>query len=73
MKTIEAHSPVSAEQVLIALIAFMVVYAFVFGAGVYYIFKLISKGVKIGDWLEMYGKHGQKHPMSIADIFPKTF
>ncbi|MBA8667825.1 cytochrome ubiquinol oxidase subunit I [Holosporaceae bacterium 'Namur'] len=73
MKTIEAHSPVTVEQVLIALIAFFVVYAFVFGAGVYYIFKLISKGVKIGDWIEMYGKHGQKHPISIADIFPKTF
>lgn len=44
IRTSVSISPVAAEQVFITLLAFVVVYTFVFGAGIYYIFKIISKG-----------------------------
>lgn len=44
MKTIDAKSPVLGELVLLSLLSFVVVYAFIFGAGIYYILRLISKG-----------------------------
>lgn len=47
VRTTESISPVIAEQVAMTLLGFIVVYSFVFSAGVYYIFKLVSKGPKI--------------------------
>lgn len=44
MRTAEGHSPVNATQVLASLIIFVVVYTFIFGAGIFYILKLIRKG-----------------------------
>jgi len=63
MRTAEAASPVLGQQVFLSLIAFIIVYTFVFGAGVYYIGKLVRKGplphVKPE---EIYGSHGLKTP-----------
>lgn len=44
LRTKDALSPVSADQVGLTLILFVLVYAVVFGTGVYYILKLIHKG-----------------------------
>lgn len=44
MRTKDALSPVSAEQVGLSLIIFVVVYCLVFGIGIYYMLKLMHKG-----------------------------
>ena len=44
MRTKDALSPVSAEQVGLTLIIFVVVYCIVFGIGIYYMLKLMHKG-----------------------------
>lgn len=44
LRTTESVSPVIPEQIAITLLLFILVYTFIFGAGVYYIFKLIQKG-----------------------------
>jgi cytochrome d ubiquinol oxidase subunit I len=44
MRTKDALSPVSAEQVGLTLIIFVVVYCVVFGIGIYYMLKLMHKG-----------------------------
>lgn len=59
ISTSESISPVVAEQVAITLVAFVLVYSFVFGAGSYYILKLIGKGPIIGDETEKYYKHSK--------------
>lgn len=55
MRTAEGHSPVNATQVFVSLAIFIVVYTFVFGAGLFYILKLIRKGPPAGDDPETYG------------------
>ena len=44
MRTKDALSPVSAEQVGLTLIIFVIVYFIVFGVGIYYMLKLMHKG-----------------------------
>ncbi|ESK40202.1 hypothetical protein P256_00643 [Acinetobacter nectaris CIP 110549] len=44
LRTSDAMSPVSANQVGITLIIFVIVYTVVFGTGIYYILKLMHKG-----------------------------
>lgn len=44
LRTGDSVSPVMGEHVALSLLAFIVVYTFVFGAGTYYILKLIGKG-----------------------------
>ncbi|MCH7335058.1 cytochrome ubiquinol oxidase subunit I [Acinetobacter sp. NIPH 2699] len=44
MRTKDALSPVSAEQVGLTLIIFVVVYCIVFGVGIYYMLKIMHKG-----------------------------
>lgn len=44
MRTKDALSPVSAEQVGLTLIIFVVVYCVIFGAGIYYMLRLMHKG-----------------------------
>ena len=56
IRTSESISPVIAEQVALSLMAFIVVYTIVFGAGSYYILKLVGKGPAIiKDKEEYYG------------------
>ncbi len=55
MRTKDALSPVSAEQVGLTLIIFVLVYCIVFGIGIYYMLKLINKGPEfiysqVNDW-----------------------
>lgn len=44
MRTGQSISPVAAEQVAVSLAIFVVAYTFIFGAGIYYVFKLIRRG-----------------------------
>lgn len=57
LRTADSISPVVAEQVALTLIAFIVVYTSIFGAGSYYILKLIGKGPKIGKVAEEFYDH----------------
>jgi len=66
MKTSDAVSPVIGTSIAISLTAFVFVYAFVFGAGTYYILKLISKGPGTGE--EAYGAHGVEKPPILTDL-----
>jgi cytochrome d ubiquinol oxidase subunit I len=60
MRTSEAASPVAGPSIAISLAAFVFTYLFVFGAGTYYIVKLISIGPQTQD--QAYGAHGVTKP-----------
>jgi cytochrome d ubiquinol oxidase subunit I len=49
MRTAQAASPLSAQQVGVSLMAFVVVYFAVFGTGVYYLLKLMRTGPAVSD------------------------
>jgi cytochrome d ubiquinol oxidase subunit I len=66
LKTADAISPVSAGPIAISLLAFIVVYVLVFGAGSYYILKLIAKGPGIQE--PIYGDHGVATPPIVTTI-----
>jgi len=44
LRTADAVSPVPAESVATSLVTFMVVYTIIFGAGVYYMLKVVAAG-----------------------------
>jgi cytochrome d ubiquinol oxidase subunit I len=59
IRTAEAVSPaILGPQVAWSLLSFVVMYTFVFGAGSYYILKLIRKGIPGAQEKEQYYKHG---------------
>ncbi|MHC1730000.1 MAG: cytochrome ubiquinol oxidase subunit I [Syntrophobacteraceae bacterium] len=60
MRTSEAVSPVAGPPIAMSIAAFFLTYAVVFGAGGYYIVKLIRKGPDIE--ADTYGAHGVKAP-----------
>jgi len=68
LRTEDALSPVSGFDVAVSLALFLVVYTFVFGAGTYYLLKLIHKGPasgEPGDTDTVYKK--PKRPLSFPD------
>jgi cytochrome d ubiquinol oxidase subunit I len=69
LRTLNMASPLTSPEVAWSLLMFVVVYFSVFGAGVYYIFRLISKGVRIGDWHNLYGQHHLREPVTLIDAF----
>jgi len=66
MRTDSATSPVRGTSVAISLTAFIIVYGFVFGAGTYYILKLVRKGPENQE--EAYGTHGLEKPPLVKDL-----
>ena len=66
LRTSDATSPVMGASVAISLTAFVIVYGFVFGAGSYYILKLIGKG-PVGE-PEAYGDHGVEKPPIVTEL-----
>ena len=66
MRSAEAVSPVLAPPIAISLAAFVVTYVFVFGAGSYFILKLIAKGPDTEE--NAYGSHGVKEPPLITRV-----
>lgn len=65
MTTAESVSPVPGTPVAISLVTFVLVYGLMFGAGFYYILKLIRKGPEVEE--EAYGSHGVKKPPILAE------
>ena len=59
IRTSDGVSPVLGEYVALSLLAFIIVYTFVFGAGSYYILRLIGKGPQK---LRKNGKDNFKKP-----------
>lgn len=68
IRTSEASSPILGQYIFISLIAFVVVYAFVFGAGIYYIIQLIKKGPTENKDKEIYGLHSLTNPLVHEEI-----
>ena len=64
--TSEAISPVAGIHIGLSLIAFIIIYFFVFGAGVYYIFRLVKKG-PVAETEIPYGGHGVTKPPIVSD------
>ena len=66
LRTDQAISPVAGSSIAISLTAFVIVYVFVFGAGSYYILRLIGKGPQTAE--EAYGAHGVEKPPLVTDL-----
>jgi len=66
MRTAEAVSPLDGAPIAISLAAFVFTYGFVFGAGSYYIVKLIRKGPDTEE--DAYGSHGVKEPPLVTGL-----
>jgi cytochrome d ubiquinol oxidase subunit I len=64
MRTAEAASPIGSQPVILSLTAFVITYVVIFGAGVYYIARLIAKGPEPSG--EAYGDHGIRKPPIVA-------
>ncbi len=67
LRTSEAASPVIAEYILVSLLAFIVTYLIIFGAGLYYILHLIGKGPD-AITEDAYGAHGMHELPIISDV-----
>lgn len=46
---------ITGTQVAISLLLYIIAYIIVFGAGMYYLFKLVLKGPQVGKWAETFG------------------
>lgn len=69
--TSDAISPVAGIHVALSLAAFILIYFFIFGAGIYYIIGLVLKGP--GSETEIpYGGHGVKQPIIVSDVVKKS-
>lgn len=69
LRTGDAVSPVSGTPVALSLAAFIITYVFVFGAGSYYILKLIGKGPENGG--PRNDDHGVRKPPIITGLIEK--
>lgn len=66
IKTVDSISPVAAEQVFITLLGFVIIYTFLFGAGIYYVVKLIRKGPDVLKQKEKYYDHSMEASVAKA-------
>jgi cytochrome d ubiquinol oxidase subunit I len=69
LRTADAVSPVPGTPIALSLAAFVITYVFVFGAGSYYILRLIGKGPESGE--PPYVDHGVKEPPIITGLIEK--
>jgi cytochrome d ubiquinol oxidase subunit I len=71
MRTAQAVSPLTAQQVGISLMAFVVVYFLVFGTGIYYMLKLMRSGPSLPghtpEGLRDTPDRTARRPLSAAD------
>jgi cytochrome d ubiquinol oxidase subunit I len=70
LRSADALSPVRGPAVTMSLAAFVLTYAVVFGAGSYYILKLIRKGPETET--PTYGEHGVKKPPLITELMSES-
>jgi cytochrome d ubiquinol oxidase subunit I len=69
LRTAEAVSPaIIGPQVAWSLAAFVIIYTFIFGAGSYYIFKLIRTGIPVIDDHEQFYSHGIEASVIKANV-----
>ncbi len=66
MRASEGVSPVAASPIAMSVTAFVLTYGFIFGAGTYYILKLIRKGPDSEE--EVYGAHGVNKPPLLTGL-----
>jgi cytochrome d ubiquinol oxidase subunit I len=73
LRTAEAASPLNATPIVVSLSAFILTYGFIFGAGVFYILKLIAKGPVTPQFVTdaAYGDHGVKRPILAPGVKSK--
>ena len=69
LRTVDSMSPIGSQQVGVSLLILVVVYTMVFGAGVYYMFKLMAKGPQPHDANE----EDRPHPGLSKSVLSKTF
>lgn len=69
--TSDSISPVAGIHVGLSLTAFILVYGLVFGAGTYYILRLIRKGPFTEQEIP-YGGHGVKKPPIVSDVVSES-
>jgi cytochrome d ubiquinol oxidase subunit I len=69
LRTAEAGSPVQGGQIAFSLLAFVMTYFFIFGAGSYYIGRLIARGPDTQE--DRYGAHGIPKPPIVSDLVSK--
>ena len=68
LKTKDAISPsINYIQSAISLGCFVLIYTLIFGAGLYYLFKLVEKGPE--EDLEIFGSHSFTKPQPLINIF----
>src|SRR5580692_11697953 len=71
MRTAQAVSPVTAQQVGVSLMVFVVVYTLVFGTGIYYLLKLLKAGPALPGQTTRVPRmddhnHTARRPISVA-------
>ena len=66
LRTADAASPLPGSPIAISLAAFVFTYAVVFGAGSYYILRLIGKGPPSEE--DTYGSHGVAQPPLVTKL-----
>ena len=66
LRTSASSSPVTGSPIALSLTAFVLTYLFVFGAGSYYILRLIGKGPDSEE--DAYGSHGIKAPPLVTGL-----
>jgi cytochrome bd ubiquinol oxidase subunit I len=71
IRTAQGVSPVPGSHVAASLAAFIICYSFIFGAGIYYIVRLIGQGPGQPE-AEVYGAHGVKEPPLVTDLASET-
>jgi len=78
LRTADATSPLSSQQVGTSLLIFIIVYFLVFGTGIYYMLKLMAKGPGVGDQAAdvqsdagkgsaRFGRRPMSHPTDLID------
>ncbi len=66
IRTAESVSPVAGPHIALSLLAFIITYIFIFGAGSYYILRLIAQGPSSEE--KAYGDHGVGEPPLVSDL-----
>ena len=66
LRTSESVSPVAGEPIAMSLAAFIITYFIVFGAGSYYILRLIGKGPESEE--PTFGSHGVEAPPLVTTL-----
>lgn len=67
MRTANAVSPVAGGSVATSLLAFIAAYAIIFGAGTYYIVRLVRRGPDVPEGLADRTAKRPKRPLSVPD------